>query len=79
MNKLYKIFIVSLLLSNNTFCQQIYPIKESYDQIIEPYYSNNNYNNPASNWWQAWGPILQSYLRMYETTGDKAYLNELPY
>lgn len=58
------------------FAQQLYPIKEAYDQTIEPYYSNINYNSSSNDWWVSWGGILQSYLRMYETTHDKAYLNK---
>ena len=32
--------------------QQVYPIKESYDQILEPYYSGIDYNNTSIAWWE---------------------------
>lgn len=59
------------------FTQETHPIKETYDQVLEPYYSNTaDYNSPLVTWWYGWGSILQSYLNMYKATGDKAYLNK---
>jgi hypothetical protein len=55
--------------------QQLHPFKETYDQVLEPNYASTNYNNTSIKWWEGWGPILQSYLNMYQATGDKAYLN----
>jgi len=75
MKKLFTIS-ASLLITMNVFCQQIYSIKESYDQILEPQYSAIDYNNNSTNWWQSWGWTLLSYLRMYQSTQDKAYLNK---
>lgn len=60
----------------NILCQQLYSIKESYDQILEPQYSAIDYNNNSTNWWQSWGWTLLSYLRMYQSTQDKSYLNK---
>src|ERR1051326_5662297 len=73
-----KIIFLIFILCNLVFAhaQQIYPIKESYDQALEPIYSGINYNNTSIAWWQGWGWTLLSYLRMYETTHDKAYLNK---
>ncbi len=52
---------------------QSYPLKETYDQSLEPHYASSEYSTPT-NWYSSWNEILLSYLRMYETTLDKAYL-----
>ncbi len=56
----------------------MYTIKESFDQNLESYYTSSvyDYNNDATLWWQSWGWNLLSYLKMYEATHDKAYLNK---
>jgi hypothetical protein len=76
-----KIIICICIISSFYICnaQQTYPIKETYDQILEKYYAENSdldYNNSAKSWWAGWDPILYSYLKMYEATLDKAYLNK---
>jgi hypothetical protein len=69
---------ITLIICVKGFGQQLYPFKESYDQFLEPYYTSNtyDYNNDATKWWESWGMTLLSYLRMFEATHDKAYLNK---
>jgi len=76
MRKFILIYFLFSLVPLNNYAQQLYPIKESFDQKLEPIYSSTNYNNNSTNWWEGWGWTLLSYLRMYETTHDKAYLNK---
>jgi hypothetical protein len=79
MKKLFSAMLV-IFAVQISFAQQIYPIKESYDQILEPRYTEPgiayDYNNTSTPWWETWGWNLLLYLRMYETTHDKAYLNK---
>lgn len=75
------IILLILLSFNLSFVnsQVTHPIKETFDQLIEPNYTNNislDYNSPLQTWWYGWGSMLQSYLNMYKSTGDKAYLNK---
>jgi hypothetical protein len=69
------ILIFSFYYSNG---QQFFAIKEAYDQLTEPYYTTNSYNyfDDSKRWWENWGNTLLGYLRMYQATKDKDYLNK---
>ena len=78
MNKYFSLVVI-ICFAFKVDAQQTYPIKETYDQILERYYAENSgldYNNSANAWWAGWDPILSSYLKMFEATKDKAYLNK---
>jgi hypothetical protein len=78
MKKIVVLFILIACGCSFTNAQNTFPIKEAYDQVLEPNYTSwpYHYNNTSVPWWQSWGWNLLSYLRMYQTTGDKAYLNK---
>lgn len=57
-----KIIICICIISSFYICnaQQTYPIKETYDQILEKYYAENSdldYNNSAKSWWAGCPPF----------------------
>jgi hypothetical protein len=60
--------------------QQVFSIKEYFDCKLEPHYTSGVYDftNPTyfNGAMQSWGNILRAYLKMYEVTKDKAYLNK---
>lgn len=72
------IAVLALLMVCSLYAQQSVDFKGSYDSILEPHYTGEayHYNNAANNWWESWGWILLSYVRMYEATRDTAYLNK---
>jgi len=79
-------YIISLLFSTDySIAQKPYPIKEQYDYIHSKAVFNGNYGgilnylemtNPLSGYeyGEQLGFVLESYINMYKTTGDKAYL-----
>lgn len=75
-----KLFFFIFLLNGRLFGQQLYPIKESYDNLdnFYSYQDGRDYTVPANRpeCFFSWGFTLHSYLVMYETTKDKAYLNK---
>jgi hypothetical protein len=76
--------ITILLVLKYSIAQVPHPTKEQYDylhskQMINSYQGVVNHiysNNPLSGYayGESMGYMLESYLNMYETTGDKAYL-----
>jgi hypothetical protein len=65
-----------VLLVDCAFSQEKNPLRDAFDQRLEPIYSGIDYKNPATYWWQGWGFTLMAYLRMYEATDDVQYLDK---
>lgn len=77
----------AVLAAYPSLCQFDHPVKEQYDYITHklpygPYSGVISYivDNPSNRPWSSYlygediGNVLEGCLRMYETTGDKAYL-----
>lgn len=80
--------LIIILLSFNIYAQNTFPIKEQYDNFQKTIANKNRYLkwNGANFYWdetKSWSShqlgdgmskVILSYLTMYRTTGDKAYL-----
>jgi len=71
------LIIILLLMQIKSSEQNSFTFKEYFDQYLEKYYTSSTYDyNNNTMTYEAWGWHLFTYLRLYETTKDKAYLNK---